>query len=161
MCGRPPRRWFTGGVSVRTRAYRKGVLEAEDFPLAELSEHLAQPDCHVWVDLCHPTEDKLDTLASELGLHPLAVEDALEPHQRSKIDRYRTHAFLAAPAVTLAGAGPALSTVEVDAFIGDNFLVTVQGEERFDMDPVVERWDRSPEMIAAGSAFPVSWLLAE
>jgi magnesium transporter len=148
-------------VSVRTRAYRKGVLEAEDFPLSELSEHLEEPDTHVWVDLCDPTEEKLDTLASELGLHPLAVEDALEPHQRSKIDRYRTHAFLAAHAVTLDVDAPALSTVEVDAFIGDNFLVTVQGEERFDMDPVVERWDRSPEMIAAGIGFLVYGLLDE
>jgi magnesium transporter len=148
-------------VSVRTRAYRKGVLEAEDFPLSELSEHLEEPDTHVWVDLCHPTEEKLDTLASELGLHPLAVEDALEPHQRSKIDRYRTHAFLAAHAVTLDVDTPALTAVEVDAFIGDNFLVTVQGEERFDMDPVVERWDRSPEMIAAGIGFLVYGLLDE
>ncbi len=144
---------------MRTRAYRKGVLDAEDFPLDDLSEHLAQPDTHVWVDLCGPTEELLDTLASELGLHPLAVEDVLEPHQRSKIDRYTTHAFLAAHAVTLDVEAPALTTVEVDAFLGPTWLVTVRADEGFDMDRVVERWDRSPEMIAAGIGFLVHGLL--
>ena len=144
---------------MRTRAYRKGVLEAEDFPLSELSEHLERPDTHVWVDLHRPDEDALHTLASELGLHPLAVEDALEPHQRSKIDLYTTHAFLAAHAVTLEVEAPALDTVEVDAFIGQTWLVTVRADERFDMEPVVERWDRSPEMIAAGVGFLVHGLL--
>jgi magnesium transporter len=146
-------------VSVRTRAYRKGVLETEDFPLSELSEHLALPDTHVWVDLHRPDEEALDTLASELGLHPLAVEDALEPHQRSKIDRYDTHAFLAAHAVTLDVEAPALSTVEIDAFIGQTWFVTVRADDSFDMDEVVQRWDRSPEMVAAGVGFMVHGLI--
>jgi magnesium transporter len=146
-------------VSVRTRAYRKGVVEAEGFPLSEVAEYLARPDTHVWVDLHRPDEGALQTLASELGLHPLAVEDALEPHQRSKIDRYTTHAFLAAHAVTLDVEAPSLVTVEVDAFIGQTWLVTVRADERFAMEPVVERWDRSPELVAAGIGFLVHGLL--
>ena len=105
-------------VTVRSRAYRKGVLVAEDFPLADLSEQLEQPDTHVWLDICWPDKAALEMLASELGLHPLAVEDALEPHQRAKIDRYSTHAFLAAHAVRLDTEVPVLSPTEVDAFIG-------------------------------------------
>jgi magnesium transporter len=148
-------------VSVRTRAYRKGVLDAEDFPLDDLSEHLAEPDTHVWVDLHRPDEAVLGTLASELGLHPLAVEDALEPHQRSKIDRYATHAFLAAHAVTLDIDAPALKTVEIDAFIGESWFVTVRSDDSFDMGPVVERWDRAPDMIAAGVGYMVHGLIDE
>ena len=33
-----------------TRVWRKGVLDGEDFPLAEVSEHLEDPDTLVWVD---------------------------------------------------------------------------------------------------------------
>lgn len=146
---------------MRTRAYRKGVLDAEDFPLDDLSEHLAEPDTHVWVDLHRPDEAVLGTLASELGLHPLAVEDALEPHQRSKIDRYATHAFLAAHAVTLDIDAPALKTVEIDAFIGESWFVTVRSDDSFDMGPVVERWDRAPDMIAAGVGYMVHGLIDE
>ena len=35
------------------------------------------------------------------GLHPLAVEDAVLPHERPKLDRYPDHLFLSAYAVHL------------------------------------------------------------
>ena len=86
-------------TEARTRSYRKGVLEAENFPLDEVSDHLDDPDTVVWVDLCGPSKAQLDELAGELGLHELAVEDALEPHQRPKLDHYDTHLFLSCHAV--------------------------------------------------------------
>ena len=54
----------------------------------------SDPDTVVWVDLCGPSRDQLHELADELGLHELAVEDALGPHQRPKLDHYATHWFL-------------------------------------------------------------------
>ena len=82
-----------------TRVYCKGTLEAEGFPVADVSEHLDRPDTVVWVDLCRPSKSELDELASELELHELAVEDALGDHQRPKLDHYATHLFLSAHAV--------------------------------------------------------------
>ena len=38
---------------------------------------LLMPDEFVWVDLCAPTEADLHVMAEELGLHQLAVQDAL------------------------------------------------------------------------------------
>jgi len=64
-----------------TRMLRKGVLEAEGFPVADVSERLEQADTVVWVDFCGPSKEQLHELAGELGLHELAVEDALGPHQ--------------------------------------------------------------------------------
>ena len=57
----------------QTRMYRRGVLKAEGFPLADVSEHLAHPDTIVWVDLRAPEARQLDELALELGLHELAL----------------------------------------------------------------------------------------
>ena len=68
-----------------TRVYRKGVLEAEGFAVAHVSEYLEQPDTVVWVDFCGPSKEQLHELEGELGLHELAVEDALGPHQRPKL----------------------------------------------------------------------------
>ena len=42
-------------MSASTRAYRKGVLDARDFPPSELSERLADPDTLVWVDGAGPS----------------------------------------------------------------------------------------------------------
>ena len=37
----------------------------------------------VWVDLVAPNADELALIADELGLHALAVEDAIHAHQRA------------------------------------------------------------------------------
>ncbi|MFD1939625.1 hypothetical protein ACFSKW_50020, partial [Nonomuraea mangrovi] len=63
--------------SCRTRAYRDGVVVAEGFPIADVSDHLADPACTVWFDLCTPTPAELGAISEELGLHELAVEDVL------------------------------------------------------------------------------------
>ena len=146
-------------MSVVTRAYRKGVLDAEGFAVEDVSEHLARPDTMVWVDLHRPDATVLGELADELGLHQLAVEDALEPHQRSKLDRYPTHAFLAAYAVRFDPGHWRLTTTEVDAFIGRNWLVTVRADDAFSMKPVLDRVERSPELLAVGIGFLVHSLL--
>jgi magnesium transporter len=145
--------------NVRTRSYRAGVLDAEDFPLGDLSEHLARDDTVVWVDFVHPAAQDLAPLADELGLHALAVEDALEPHQRSKIDRYPSHLFLACHAVRLDRAGTRLSKVEVDAFIGERWLITVRASDDYPIDPVLQRWDDDPELTAKGAGVLVYELL--
>jgi magnesium transporter len=61
----------------RTRLYRNGTLADEGFPVSKVSDYLAEPDAVVWFDLCEPTAADLASISEELGLHPLAVEDAV------------------------------------------------------------------------------------
>jgi magnesium transporter len=143
----------------QTRVYCKGVLEAEDFPVADVSEHLERPDTVVWVDLCGPSRDELHELADELGLHPLAVEDALEPHQRPKLDHYSTHSFLTCHAVRVDVETGHLEKTEIDAFISEHWLITVRQDDQFDMGQVVQRWDRSPDLLVHGVGFLLYGLL--
>ena len=142
-----------------TRTYRKGILEAEGFPIAEVSDYLKQPDTVVWVDVCTPNKEELHDLAGELGLHELAVEDALAPHQRPKLDHYATHLFLSCRAVKVDTAAGHLDETEVDAFVNERWLITVRENDRFPIDPVVSRWDRSPEMAIHGVTFLLYGLL--
>lgn len=144
---------------VQTRMYRKGALEDEAFAIADVSEHLDEPDTVVWVDLCGPNRDELHELATELGLHELAVEDALGPHQRPKLDHYATHRFLSCHAVELDADSWELVDREVDAFVGDRWLITVRDDDRFPMDTVRQRWDRSPELAVHGVPFLLYGLL--
>jgi len=142
-----------------TRVYCKGELEAEGFPVADVSEHLERPDTLIWVDLCGPSRDQLHELADELGLHPLAVEDALEPHQRPKLDHYSTHSFLSCHYVQVDMEAGRLEETEVDAFISPRWLITVRQDDRFDIDRVVRRWDRSPDLLVQGVGFMLYGLL--
>jgi magnesium transporter len=137
----------------RTRVYRNGVLESQGFPVADISDHLADPSAVVWFDLCKPTEAELASVAEELGLHPLAVEDAVAEHQRPKLDRYASHLFVTAYAVRLDTGSGQLTTCEVAAFITERALVTVRKDELFDIDEVVRRWDASPDLAKYGVGF--------
>lgn len=85
----------------RTRLYRDGAMIAQGFPVAEISDYLSDEDCVIWLDLLDPDRDDLAVLGEEFGLHPLEIEDAEHEHERTKIDRYRSHLFLAAYAVSL------------------------------------------------------------
>ena len=145
--------------SCTTRVWRKGVLDGEDFPLAEVSDHLEDPDTLVWVDFCAPSKELLYELAAELGLHELAVEDALGEHQRPKLDKYETHSFLSCHAVGIDADKANLVETEIDAFINKRWLITVRKDEGFSMEPVVRRWDRSPDLIVHGVSFLLYGLL--
>lgn len=142
---------------VLTRVYRKGVLEAEGFPVSELSEYLEESDTVVWADLCTPTKEQLDELAVEL--HELAIEDAVSEHQRPKLDRYETHMFFSCHAVAVDMGSGELNDYEIDAFINERFLITVRKSDGFRVEPVLERWDRSPDLCSHGVSFLLYGLL--
>jgi magnesium transporter len=142
-----------------TREYRDGRLIERGFPISEVSEFLEDDDATVWFDLCRPTAEELGSISEELGLHPLAVEDAQHPHQRPKLDRYPSHVFLTAYALHLDPASGALDYAEVDAFITHNALVTVRRSENFPIDEVLKRWDNQPELARYGVGYLVHGLL--
>src|SRR5215211_1536150 len=142
-----------------TRLYRDGVLEAKDFPAAQISDHLQQPGTVVWLDLCEPDQEDLEVISEEFGLHPLAVEDAVQQHERPKLDRYQDHAFLTAYAVSLDPATGQLTTSELAAFITPRALITVRKDPRFDIDGVVARWDNSADLAGHGVGFLLWGLL--
>lgn len=145
---------------MHTRAWRGSELVASDFPIAAVSDHLAEPDRFVWVDLCAPDAAVLDEIAHELGIHELAVEDALSEHQRPKLDRYPTHSFLSCHALRWAGnhAGRIAET-EIDCIVGQRWLITVRHDDGFAIEPVIRRWEDSSQLLTCGVRFLLYGLL--
>lgn len=146
-------------TDVRTRIWRNGTLEAEDFPLEQVSDYLGQSDCLVWADLCAPDHDHLAQLAEELELDPHAVEDAVAEHERPKATRYATHLFVTAYAVTHDAANSVLTASRVSAFSTRNAFVTVRLDGSFDMSTVVRRWDDNSDLMKFGTRALVHGLL--
>jgi magnesium transporter len=143
----------------RTRLYRDGAVVDEGFPVSKVSDYLEDPSSVIWFDLCQPTAGDLSVISEELGLHPLAVEDAVAEHQRSKVDRYQTHLFVTSYSVSLHTATSELETDEIDAFVTSQALVTVRRTRKFDIDAVVRRWDGSPDLARSGVGFLLYGLL--
>lgn len=109
----------------RTRLYRDGRLELEGFPVADISDYLADKSTTVWLDLRDPDQDDLGVLSEEFGLHPLAIEDALHPSQRPKLDRNPSHLFLTAYATRLDSSTGELITSELAEGLEDQLFDTV------------------------------------
>jgi magnesium transporter len=143
----------------RTRLYRSGVLEAENFPVQDISDYIAQPGVTVWLDMCAPDAEDLATISEEFGLHRLAVEDAGQERQRPKLDRYDSHLFVTAYAVRLDTSTGELDSFEVAVFVTHNAVVTVRKSDQFDIGGVVARWDASPDLAKHGVSFLLHGLL--
>jgi len=137
----------------RTRLYRAGVLELDNFPVDQVDQYLSEPGCVVWVDLCAPDAADLALVGEELGLHQLALADAVDRRQRPKLDRYATHDFLNMYAVTLTRSTGTLGLSELSAFVTPTALITVRKDNSFDMDDVVARWDKSADLAHFGVGF--------
>jgi magnesium transporter len=146
---------------IRTRVWRNGTLEAENFPFEQVSEYLEQPDCLVWADLLRPDYETICQLAEELSLDQHAVEDALAERERPKASRYATHLFLAAYAVIRDEATGELTVGRVSAFSTKRGVVTVRLDESLDIDAVVERWDENADLIKYGPRAIIHGLLDE
>jgi len=145
-------------IAARTRCYRDGALVAEDFPLEEVSAHRRAGNV-VWVDLCAPDPEDLQLVADELGLHSLAVADAMSDRQRPKFTRYDGHDFLTVYAVQLDVGTGELVTSEVAAFITPEALVTVRKGDSFPLEGLVQRWDDNVELTRHGVGALVYGLL--
>ena len=143
----------------RTRCYREGVLTDENFALEAVSEHLAEETSLVWVDLCAPDQKDLQLVADELGLHTLAVEDALTGRQRPKFARYAGHDFLTAYSVTLDPESGELEAAEIAAFVTSSALVTVRQDEQFPMEGLIAHWDDNADLTKYGIGALVHGLL--
>ena len=139
---------------VNCAAYLDGRKLA-DIPVAEISDYVIKPDCFVWVALADPTQQELDEMASEFGLHPLAVEDARNGHQRPKIEEYDDSLFAVLHTVAMTDADPAapLDTGEVDIFIGRNYILSVRSHTQKGFSDVRARCEREPELLRNGSGF--------
>ena len=90
----------------------------EDFPVEDISEYVKEsrtPTCG-WTT-ANRRERELATIAEELELHPLAVEDAVNEHQRPKLDRYDSHLFLSAYAREAGRGAGELATSEIGVFV--------------------------------------------
>jgi len=143
---------------VRTRMWRNGSVAAEGFGLDDVSDHLDHDDRIVWIDYTAPTADDLTRMEDELGVHELASEDALEPGQRPKLDRYRSGLFLVTYDVTCPPDDDALVTREVKAFVTSRALVTMHDAD-FDMEEIVQRWDDNADLASHGVPYLMWGLL--
>ena len=110
----------------------------------------------VWIGLHEPDEAQMQDVADVFGLHPLAVEDAVQAHQRPKLERYDESLFLVLKTVNYVPhesavlAREIVETGEIMIFVGRDFVVTVRHGEHGGLSEVRARMDNDPGHLRLG-----------
>jgi magnesium transporter len=108
-------------------------------------------DRMVWLGLYRPEPGVLGELAEQYGLPELAVEDAIQAHQRPKFERYGNTLFVVLKAARYLDATEEVEFGELHLFLGPDFAITVRHSESPDLARVRRRLESSPELLARGS----------
>ncbi|MGW1023638.1 magnesium and cobalt transport protein CorA [Streptomyces sp. NPDC002577] len=136
---------------VQAVLYRDGVRVSAPASLAETFHELRkQQDGMAWIGLARPTEAELLSLAAEFDLHPLAVEDAMEAHQRPKLERYGETLFVVLRAARYLDAPEEVDFGELHVFVGPDFVITVRHGAAPDLSAVRRRMEETPELLKLG-----------
>ncbi|MEV0445005.1 magnesium and cobalt transport protein CorA [Streptomyces spectabilis] len=136
---------------VEAALYRDGIRVSSPTTLAETYRELrARPDGMAWIGLARPTEAELLSLAAEFDLHELAVEDAMEAHQRPKLERYGDTLFVVLRAARYLDAPEEVDFGELHVFVGPDFVITVRHGAAPDLSAVRHRMEDDPELLRLG-----------
>jgi len=138
------------GAIVNCAAYRHGQkLGPVEFDA--IAGVLAEPGTFVWLGLHEPDLALLRKVQRAFGLHDLAVEDALDAHQRPKIETYGASVFVVLNTAQLVGEEVVVG--ETHLFVGPNYVVSVRHGASSTYAPVRERCEQDPHGLANGPGY--------
>lgn len=118
----------------------------------EIDPALLRPDSGavVWADVQNPDAGEAERLRTEFGFHPLAVEDALQAVHLPKIEPYSGFIYIVLHGIDFHADRHSFETLDIDFFLGLNFLVTVHDGRRRSVGEVAEICARNTEALREG-----------
>lgn len=138
----------SGSVRVHT--------EIEDHQVERL---LKDRRSFIWVDFCEMSMDEAEKILRDwFDFHPLAIEDALQEQHTPKIDDWETYVYLV---LQDANAADPDRSIEVDVFLGANYLVTHAKQPTPAIEQLVDSVTSDPRLFQFGPARLLSSLAGQ
>lgn len=114
-----------------------------DVDLEELPYHLSDPEALIWCDISS-TEGGQDgpygrLLREVFGFDDLTIEDCFTRSHLPKVDIYDEYLFMALFSFHLSEKRRRVETVEVDMYVGNNYVVCVHHRPLRELDRVRRR----------------------
>ncbi|GAB2739370.1 magnesium and cobalt transport protein CorA [Sinomonas atrocyanea] len=103
-----------------------------------------------WIGLYRPSPEEMAEVAHEFHLHDLAVEDAINAHQRPKMERYDEMLFTVLRPARYIDATETVEFGELHVFTGPNYVVTVRHAETAGVGLVRKRLEADPGLLRHG-----------
>ncbi|MDO5683363.1 MAG: magnesium and cobalt transport protein CorA [Propionibacteriaceae bacterium] len=136
--------------------YVEGVRQdVPDFDLA--AGRATAGDGFVWLGLKDPSDEDMAGLAARFHLHPLAIEDAVEGHTRSKLEQFGDTLFCVISTVAyvdhaeVTDSSEIVSTGQIMVFVGEHFVMTVRRGEHAQLKDMRTNLENKPERLAHGT----------
>lgn len=154
VLAKPARPDSVVGISV----YVDGELVPHEGSHSDAARLARERGGYVWLGLQEPTAEELAGIASEFGLHPLPVEDAVKAHQRPKLERYDDMLFLVLKTCRyveheqLTATSEVIATGEVMVFLGADYVVTVRHGEHTPLHGLRQQLTQNPKLLRHGPA---------
>ncbi|MFD4998220.1 magnesium and cobalt transport protein CorA [Streptomyces buecherae] len=169
-----PARSPLGSSVVNCAVYRNGQRQQGDLPAADAIRRVregrpavpaqgtggrSRPPGFVWIGLHEPAYEEFAGVAELFGLHPLAVANALQAHQRPKVERYAADTLFAVFKTVryvghdgLTATSEIVETGEIMAFVGPDFVITIRHGGHGSLGPVREELEARAELLTHGPA---------
>ncbi|WP_406329100.1 magnesium and cobalt transport protein CorA [Streptomyces sp. NBC_00203] len=154
-----PARSPLGSAVVNCVAYQDGARVPGGRDLVDTVERIRKSDeGFVWLGLHEPTAREFAGIAELFDLHPLAVEDAVEAHQRPKLERYGETLFAVFKTVCyvehkeLTATSEVVDTGEIMVFVGHDFVITVRHGRHGSLGPLREELESDSLQLSKGPA---------
>jgi len=122
---------------------KEGSELVPNINIEDISDVISREDNLLWVDVISPSKNEMEKLQEEFGFHELSIEDVLKPWQRPKIDQYDSYYFIVIYTARFIPEQVDIQEVELDIFLGSNYIVTVHGEEISELNDVARRWQQN------------------
>lgn len=137
---------------VNARRYSSGMTELHALAIDGGPRTALPAHTFDWVGLYDPTPEEMDAVRRQFGLHPLAVEDAVNPTQLPKVDVYGRLLFIVARTAEL-DEGEKIAYGQTALFLGPDFLVTVRFGSTRAHHPIRHRLEANQERLAEGADY--------
>ncbi len=139
---------------IASRRYRGGKPSENSIPVDPVKRRALPKGAFDWVGLADPTAEEMEPVRIRFGLHPLAVEDALNATQMPKIEVYGQQLFIIARTAAVQD-GENIAFGQTAIFLGADFVVTVRlgstrahSQLRTRLESDAERLAEGPDYVA-------------
>jgi magnesium transporter len=125
---------------------RSAKAVAEPVAVPAVRREVVESPSLRWINIERPTAADGDWLQKEFGFHPLDLEDVFSRNQRPKLDAYDDYLFLVMQFPVYEKTRKRLISVELDLFIGPDFLVTLPSQELPPVEALFERFGEREDL---------------
>lgn len=140
--------------------YQRGIPKIqESFTVEDLPELLKDDSAVIWVDMEHPTEVDERVLLDVFNFHPLTVEDCRENRHYPKVEEFHQYIYFIVHGVTADTSPDHFNTIELDGFLGPNYVITYHHEMFRSIDNVKQQLRTTPVACQRGPAFLLHQIL--